>query len=163
MKALFQHFCFFFFKINKGEIYRHIFLGGTWAVNFASQILTSSASATGWGLWWTRACTTCRAANCSSSFPIGRTYRFLSTAAKTTCPGPSTRTRPDTSSCAPATRAPFLGIAQEVVPEAVGCPVRSSPTHRSAGPSCFCPQPKQCCATVKMCWIHLSRYNLNHI
>jgi len=100
--------------------------------------LTNNATATGWVLWWTKAYKTCPAANCSSSFPNDRTDPVLSTWAKTTCPGPPTRIRPDTSSGAPTTCASSLGTGPEVVPEAVGCPVRSAPmTWRQPRPTRF--------------------------
>lgn len=106
-------------------------------------LLTNSAIAKGWGLWWTRAYTTCRAANCNSSFQIDHIYPFLSILAKTTFPGRSTRIRLDTSLCSPTTCASSLGIAQEVVPEVQGCLVLSSSTCRWMRSSRF-PLPAHC-------------------
>jgi len=99
-----------------------------WLRAYRNQ-LTNNATATGWVLWWTKACTSCPAANCSSSSPTDRIDLFLSTWAKTTCPGLPTRIRPNTCSGALTTCAPYLDTGPEVVPEAVGCPVQTSPAN----------------------------------
>lgn len=94
------------------------------------KTLTSSAISIGSGPWRTKECMTCRAASCSWQCPTDRTGPSWSIWAKTTCPGPSTRTRPDTNSCGPATSASLPGMAPAVVPEAGRCPVRPPPPSR---------------------------------